>query len=1024
MAERARALAAEEAPVGTLLVRLLVRAVGLAPGSTRPHTPRALATPAARTALAAWIDVSAYALADVGDPAVLDAARAASESLVAYHRAHADPAGEARARLMLARTLIHVYCAGRQPATLAADDATWREHSRRRREARGASEEELEREMPSWRDGLAEASRLVEAALPALQGAEHAYACYDLIKLLDLRRGLDGSLGAEAHTIAGRVLDLARAAVPYLDPDDAPVQRLMVLDLTVRHGGEVSRRDVDELLGRWPDDIAYRTGDQGALDAGWHLAALLRRGDPPRALAVMTETARLARRLGERDRRQALTQEVILIGLALAPGTGAMVADLGWAGAVTATTARLDGVGRLGRADADVSVPTGDPRAGIKVPAVTAEAATLVELARRSSEFGEPSTGRRLLETAEQVCPHLVARHPDALRMLHARLLMDGAAETAESDPARAAAELDQAIRLLLRLGLPETALTPFHALADLLHANPKAPKAPTSPAAFSPVVDALVEHAGALERRCGTQGRSAVRLVAGTAVSALLGTHADPDDVLRITSVLKGAQYAAALADPAALRARFAAAGSDAALLELQAALGADPAAATEDAGDNDFDRTLFTSYPDAPPPVDSGGKTNGDPAQRVANLQRAYDQRLIARVFDGAGAYRPLLSTDVSLALPGGTVLLDLTASALPNGNLGLYWQIFAGGSNLCHCGVVPFELPYPGLPVATDGVESPRFAPLAPQVMSTREHLRVDPGRMRPVSTEGGKRLRQDALDLIGEDGLGVLAALHEAGWRSLCVSPHGPLHFYPWHLLEHRDGAMLCDDWTVTVLPNRGLLRPAVGQPRLARPPVRMLTCLGMGFAADSRPGARPLPHAPGEARDVAALFDGQALVLTDEACTDRAVLDALQESCYVHITTRGRHHAAAPSLHGLYFTPTDDTTGRVTAADLVGLDLRGVDVVTMSVCETSLGRVDDGDNPRGLPGALLLAGVRTVVGTLWPIGSATARMFFVRFYGALRDGDAKPDAFRAAQEHTRKAFPQYRDWGAFVYYGAP
>jgi CHAT domain len=42
------------------------------------------------------------------------------------------------------------------------------------------------------------------------------------------------------------------------------------------------------------------------------------------------------------------------------------------------------------------------------------------------------------------------------------------------------------------------------------------------------------------------------------------------------------------------------------------------------------------------------------------------------------------------------------------------------------------------------------------------------------------------------------------------------------------------------------------------------------------------------------------------------------------------------------------------------------------LVTLSACETALGRVDRADNLRGLPATLLAAGAEVVVGTLWPV----------------------------------------------------
>jgi CHAT domain-containing protein len=72
----------------------------------------------------------------------------------------------------------------------------------------------------------------------------------------------------------------------------------------------------------------------------------------------------------------------------------------------------------------------------------------------------------------------------------------------------------------------------------------------------------------------------------------------------------------------------------------------------------------------------------------------------------------------------------------------------------------------------------------------------------------------------------------------------------------------------------------------------------------------------------------------------------------------------------------------------------------------------LGRFDAADNLRGLPASFLLAGVSTIVGTLWEVSADTSRYFFKRLYQALHDESGKLDAFHTAQRETRRKFKKY------------
>jgi CHAT domain-containing protein len=145
--------------------------------------------------------------------------------------------------------------------------------------------------------------------------------------------------------------------------------------------------------------------------------------------------------------------------------------------------------------------------------------------------------------------------------------------------------------------------------------------------------------------------------------------------------------------------------------------------------------------------------------------------------------------------------------------------------------------------------------------------------------------------------------------------------------------------------------------------------------------------------------------------------------AIREVDYLHIAAHGSQDVEAFWYHCLYLNPDeDDSGGRLFAHQILGLDLRGLELVTLSACESALGRYDLNDNLRGLPAAFLLAGAATVIGALWPVTAAVATLFFEELYSCLLNGHPKRDAFHRAQRVTRQAYPEYRDWGAFTFIG--
>jgi CHAT domain-containing protein len=320
-----------------------------------------------------------------------------------------------------------------------------------------------------------------------------------------------------------------------------------------------------------------------------------------------------------------------------------------------------------------------------------------------------------------------------------------------------------------------------------------------------------------------------------------------------------------------------------------------------------------------------------------------------------------------------------------------------------------VIPHEFPSSLIEIG-----NLRAHPLGLVVEEIRRAVQDPPLGRRPLSRDAEVLLDDYLQGLLGHvsERLEEFAA---SGHDHLCFVPHGPFHFFPFHLLG-PPGRPLAQDFAVTYLPHVQLLGAAwkqVGGPLTG-------TAIGLGFEHDDRPGLRPLQEAVPEAIDVAALYGRPALL--DEQATEPACLGALQDSRVVHIATHGRHNVDAPAFQTLYLHPTDGTDGRLHAYELLGLDLRGVRLLTLSACETALGRFDHGDNIRGLPASFFIAGVSALVGTLWRVRDPVSRRFFTSLHRAYAGGEGLLDAFVAAQRDARAQFPQYRDWGAFYLAG--
>ncbi|MFJ6610424.1 CHAT domain-containing protein [Streptomyces sp. NPDC091289] len=294
-----------------------------------------------------------------------------------------------------------------------------------------------------------------------------------------------------------------------------------------------------------------------------------------------------------------------------------------------------------------------------------------------------------------------------------------------------------------------------------------------------------------------------------------------------------------------------------------------------------------------------------------------------------------------------------------------------------------------------------------PVADLVEAVRTEVERDP-LFGEVTPEGRRLLTGHELPLPDGD---QLAAWRARGKDRLLLWPHGALHYLP-VALRAAGGRMIADDWTVVTVAGLEALLPAAGRVRPRRTAVLASGSGGVPYGLPAEPALEE------HARTVAAAVGAHAL--TGPAATRAGLLAELATADVVHLAVHGTMDQDAPWLHCLYFTPDDDDDGRVLAHDFLELDLSGVRLVTLAACESALGRFDRADNVRGVPAALITAGVQAVVGCLWAVRPEPATYFFQHLHRQADLADDPEQAFRAAQTATRARYPQYRDWGAFVY----
>lgn len=489
-----------------------------------------------------------------------------------------------------------------------------------------------------------------------------------------------------------------------------------------------------------------------------------------------------------------------------------------------------------------------------------------------------------------------------------------------------------------------------------------------------------------------------------------------------------KGALYSTSLAAPEIWS--FADEVEARALLDRRARLLEDGAVLPPGSGGPTASNEFFLAGVDAAP--QQGGATSGE---RLFNVERAFDARVQQMVARGLNISADYL-TDTSeweAALGAHSALLILHSARSDDGKI-VHRVLIAtrdAGVSLAVTDSGTALGTRFGLSINDATLDDLGFYVIELRSWIQKGVVASEPAFGEPATGEGGRNAAALSHDDASDAGpiafnhlssllLGGpserLAELKAAGIGHLAIWAHGSSHFLPWHLLKLGDG-LLSDAFTVTYLSSLAQLRPRVSEKESERTGT---VALGLTFEHGPAPALAPLPSVRAELQSIAR--SSGATILVDDQATESALLNALGSAQRVHIATHGEQNPAAPAFHRIHMMPDDSSDGTLYAWEILGLDLSGLELVTLSACETALGRIDRSDNHRGFAAALVQAGAESVIATLWPVSDEASAFFFSALYARLARGEPRLTAFAWAQREVRREFPDPRDWGAFHYSG--
>lgn len=285
--------------------------------------------------------------------------------------------------------------------------------------------------------------------------------------------------------------------------------------------------------------------------------------------------------------------------------------------------------------------------------------------------------------------------------------------------------------------------------------------------------------------------------------------------------------------------------------------------------------------------------------------------------------------------------------------------------------------------------------------------------------PVEAGGGADAASLSDNLAALYGMLIAPIAAEiAAKKTLAFIPTQLLYYLPMQALGRKEAGglhYLIEDKALVYLTGADVLK-AVSAP----PP----STGGGRLVAFGNPTGADLPFAQAEVEAIGRIFPASTVYAGPQATKTAAQDLKSQGARILHFATHG-YLNADPNDSFIFLANGKSKAGQLSFGEIEGMHLGGVDLVTLSACQTALQAQDpDGSEVASLAESFSRAQAHTVVASLWSVADESTQTLMVAFYKNLAAGQSKAAALRSAElqllHDPRTRHPYY--WAPFILMG--
>jgi len=211
-----------------------------------------------------------------------------------------------------------------------------------------------------------------------------------------------------------------------------------------------------------------------------------------------------------------------------------------------------------------------------------------------------------------------------------------------------------------------------------------------------------------------------------------------------------------------------------------------------------------------------------------------------------------------------------------------------------------------------------------------------------------------------------------------YENLCIIPHGALHLLPFQTCIDNSGKFLVEKYNLFYAPSLSVYENCLKTSHDAKNEFLALALGNLSLGEFSG-----LPGTKWEVEKISENFDDPVTRYENES-TESFVKNNAANYNMIHLSTHGMLNADLPMFSFILFSPDEKNDGLLTVSEVFGMDLNAR-LVTLSACQTGLGKINNGDEMTGLSRAFIYAGASSVVVSLWSVADRPTALLMTKFY---------------------------------------